>query len=105
MDQTLIKEIEYTDLESLQLSEPNLVFLDIREDYEYEDGHIPGAQHCPMEFVAEQVKSQAKSTPMVLYCQSGRRSGPTAVFLQRERGFTEVYSLKGGYENYLNNQE
>lgn len=105
MDQTLVKEIEYTAIETLQLSQPRLVFLDIREDYEFEDGHIPGAQHCPMEYVLEQVKSQAKSTPIVLYCQSGRRSGPTAVFLERELGFTEVYSLKGGYESFSKNQK
>ena len=100
MDQTLVKEITYVELDQLELQQKDWVFFDIREEYEFEEGHIPGASHCPMEFVSEQVKTLEKATPIVLYCQSGRRSGPTAVFLERECGFSEVFSLKGGYEAY-----
>ncbi len=68
--------------------------LDVREDYEWEAGHIPGATHIPMREVAARLDELPKDADIVTVCRSGNRSGAVAKRLGRQ-GY-RVHNLEGG---------
>jgi rhodanese-related sulfurtransferase len=68
--------------------------VDVREDYEYEAGHIPGSRHADVNELNGIADSLDKSRPVVFYCRSGDRSTmPAQAF--RASGWN-AYSIEGG---------
>lgn len=57
--------------------------LDVREPYEWEAGHIEGADHIPMGELAARQEEIAKDRKVVCVCRSGARSGQVADALVR----------------------
>ena len=74
-----------------------LVILDIRTPDEYADGHIENAIN--IDFYAPDFKKQLaalnRTTPYLLYCRSGGRSGK-ALRMFRDMDFQSVIHLEGG---------
>ncbi len=70
------------------------VVIDVREPWEYEAGHVPGAHLVPLSSLAARVGSWGRSTPLYVICQSGARSARAAALLS-EAGF-DVRSVRGG---------
>ena len=68
--------------------------IDVREDYEYEAGHIAGARHIELPFVATQADTIDRDKPVVFYCRVGSRSSMAAGAFSRA-GY-EAYSMDGG---------
>ena len=75
------------------LSAGHLV-LDVREGFEYVDGHVPGAVPIPMGQLPSRVGELDKATPVFVVCASGNRSASMTDFL-RDAGF-DAYSVAGG---------
>jgi molybdopterin/thiamine biosynthesis adenylyltransferase/rhodanese-related sulfurtransferase len=77
------------------------VFLDVREQDEYEQGAIPGALHIPRGYVEIQVEGRIpdKSQPVVVYCAGGTRSAFAAKALQ-DLGYSDVFSMAGGFNKW-----
>lgn len=75
----------------------NAVIIDVREQSEWDESHIPGAIHIPLGEVKNRlVELEAyKDQPIVMQCRSGRRSA-IAGNLLLEAGFEDVSNLKGG---------
>ncbi|MCH9704714.1 MAG: rhodanese-like domain-containing protein [Proteobacteria bacterium] len=73
------------------------VFLDIRPNAEFLNGHIARSQNIPEGEVAARLPSLAKfrKKSVVVVCQNGLRSRKTVQQLLKE-GFTNVYALTGG---------
>jgi rhodanese-related sulfurtransferase len=67
-------------------------WIDVREPYEFEAGHIPGIEHLPLERLGELDPSDEE--PIVFVCRVGARSGMAAMALRRHG--LEAYSLDGG---------
>ena len=85
-------------IEATQLSNrENAVFLDIREDKEYQGGHIPEAIHIPLSQLSGRVSElgKYKDNPVIAYCRSGNRSNAAGGVLKKN-GFQSVYNLGGG---------
>jgi rhodanese-related sulfurtransferase len=85
-------------VEATQLSNrENAVFLDIREDREYQGGHIPDAIHIPLSQLSDRVSDlrKYKETPVIAYCRTGSRSSSVGGVLKKH-GFENVYNLSGG---------
>ena len=80
----------------------DLVLLDVRTGDEFKTGHLEGA--TLMDFLnegfAKQVQSLDKTKPYLVYCALGGRSKRAVVKL-RELGFTHVYDLAGGFNEWL----
>ncbi len=76
-----------------------VVFVDVRTDAEWSEGHLNGAIHLPLDEVGARAASlfPAKDTPVVLYCRTGRRAESAAEQL-RQLGFTHVSAMIGGYD-------
>ncbi len=72
--------------------------VDVREQHEYEEGHIPGAIHVPRAYLESRIEGKLgdKARPVVLYCASGQRSALAANTLQELLGYEDVASMAGG---------
>ena len=70
------------------------VVIDVREGYEFADGHIPGAMHIPMATVPLRLAEFSTATTPYVVCQSGGRSWQVCAFWERN-GITAV-NVDGG---------
>jgi hydroxyacylglutathione hydrolase len=71
----------------------------VRSQSEWNEGHIPGAQHIMLGYLAERVEEIPTDRPVVVHCQTGARSAIGASILQAE-GFSEVANMMGGYRDW-----
>ncbi|MGE5691385.1 MAG: molybdopterin-synthase adenylyltransferase MoeB [Pseudomonadota bacterium] len=80
------------------------LFLDIREQDEWDEGHIPGAIHVPRGNLESRVESLVpdRSRSIVVYCAAGARSAFAAKTLG-ELGYLDVQSMAGGYTDWKRN--
>jgi len=69
--------------------------LDVREPYEYTDGHVPHARSLPQAELALHLDDLPRDRDILVVCRSGARSTAAARFLKRV-GFDRVYNLQGG---------
>ena len=74
-----------------------VVLLDVREHMELELAALPAAVHIPMREVPARLAELDRSTPLVVMCHSGVRSGRVAEYLLGN-GFSQVFNLRGGIE-------
>jgi molybdopterin/thiamine biosynthesis adenylyltransferase/rhodanese-related sulfurtransferase len=74
------------------------VLVDVREQHEFEEAHLPGAIHVPRGHLESRIEGKVgdKSRPVVLYCASGQRSALAANTLQQLLGYEDVASMTGG---------
>ena len=75
------------------------VLLDVRENDEWDAGHIPGAKHIPrgyLESRVEGVVGSDRSQRVIIYCASGQRSALAANTLKQLLGYENVASMNGG---------
>ena len=87
-------------LAKLQAGE-RFILLDVREDSEWAEGHLPSAHHMGKGVIERDIEQAIpeKDTPIVLYCGGGFRSALTADNLQR-MGYSDVTSLDGGWRGW-----
>jgi len=93
-----VERIELIDPEELARraggEEPPLI-LDVRNNAEYSDEHIPGSLHIPYGEIAERVDEIPRDRTVAAICRGGKRSGLAASILRRE-GFEEVVHVGQG---------
>ena len=73
------------------------LFIDVREDREWEQDHAAGAEHLGRGIIERDIEKTApdKDAEIVLYCGGGFRSALAADNLQK-MGYTNVLSMAGG---------
>jgi molybdopterin/thiamine biosynthesis adenylyltransferase/rhodanese-related sulfurtransferase len=88
--------------ELIESEEPVLV--DVREQDEWDEGHIPGAVHIPRGRLESRIERAApdSSRRVIVYCSGGSRSAFAAKTLG-ELGYTDVVSLAGGFTDWKRN--
>jgi len=69
--------------------------IDIREEHEVVIFNI-GGKHIPMDSVLKNANYIEKNIPVVIHCQSGRRSAAVVYALQQKFGYDNLFSLEGG---------
>ena len=74
--------------------------IDVRRRAEWDEGHLPQAQHLYLGDLVELTRDLPRDTPLVVHCQGGTRSAIAASLLQAQ-GFTNVANMTGGYEAWL----
>lgn len=72
-----------------------IMLLDVRQGWEYEEFHLPGARLMPLPDLADRLGELDKDMALIVYCQSGVRS-MAASRLLAGHGFNDVYNLVGG---------
>jgi rhodanese-related sulfurtransferase len=80
------------------------IVLDVREQSEYDAGHVLNSKLIPLGKLKERMGEleKYKDQPIVVLCRSGNRSG-TACFLLGKNGFTQAYNLAGGVHVWQKN--
>lgn len=80
---------------------PATHLIDVREKYEWDEGHVPGAVHVPRGYLELRIENAVpdKSAPILLYCAGGVRSVLAARTLQ-EMGYSNVASMAGGFTGW-----
>ena len=73
------------------------IIVDVREDSEWNEQHIPGAIHIPLGQLSERLSElkQYKDSPVITQCRSGGRSAQ-AFDVLKSAGFSKVYNMDGG---------
>ena len=71
------------------------VVLDVREPWEYQQGHIPGAVLVPLGSLSSLVENLDINQPVVVVCATGNRSVSAAALLGRKK-FEKIYNVLGG---------
>jgi sulfur-carrier protein adenylyltransferase/sulfurtransferase len=80
------------------------VWVDVREQDEWDEGHIPGAVHVPRGNLESRIEAVVpdRSTPVVIYCASAARSAFAAETLDA-LGYEQPVSLEGGFTEWKRN--
>lgn len=79
-----------------------VIILDVREQNEYDSGHIPGAVLLPVGTIDEDTAAAVipeQDSTVLVYCRSGNRS-KTASSALAELGYTNIYEF-GGINTWL----
>ena len=95
---TRVKECTVDDVRARRVAGEAFVLVDVREESEFANGHIPGAVHIGKGVIERDIEAKVPdpATPLVLYCGGGFRSALAADALQK-MGYTNVISMDGGW--------
>jgi rhodanese-related sulfurtransferase len=98
---TRVKETNVEDVKRRMESAEKFLLVDVREDNEWANGHLPGAVHMGRGIIERDIETKVPetSTKMILYCGGGYRSALVADNLQK-MGYTNVESMDGGWRGW-----
>ena len=91
------QQITAEEAKSMMVEQPDAVILDVREQDEYDAGHIPGAVLLPVGTINEETAASAipeNDTVVLVYCRSGNRSKTASQSLV-DLGYTQIYEFGG----------
>lgn len=74
--------------------------IDVRSSTQFHTKHILGARNFQMAQFKESLSSLRKDKPVLLYDTIRTQGIPKAVSLLKKAGFTDIYVLEGGFENW-----
>lgn len=92
----------YEDIDPYELmrrvDELDAPVIDVREAWEYQMGHVPGAIHVPMHQIPDRLDDIQDGT--VFVCASGNRSGQVCAWLAAN-GKKDLANLAGGTQGWM----
>lgn len=96
-----VDEITISDVNALLKSNTLPLLIDVREDSEWQQDHLPHAKHLGRGVIERDIETVIpdKNTVMILYCGGGYRSVLAAESLQK-MGYGKIYSMRGGYRGW-----
>jgi rhodanese-related sulfurtransferase len=99
---TRVRETNVTDVKTRMESGEKFLLVDVREDNEWANGHLPGAVHMGRGIIERDIEAKMPetSTKIILYCGGGFRSALVADNLQK-MGYTSVESMDGGWRGWM----
>jgi rhodanese-related sulfurtransferase len=71
----------------------------VREDYEWEAGHVDGAVHIPLDALPERLDDLDPDQDLAVICRTGGRSARATAWLE-SHGYTAV-NVNGGMGAWL----
>ena len=93
------KRIPPADAQALR--ERGAVVVDIRDPQTYALSHISGSRHLDNHSLHDFITQADLDAPLVVVCYHGNSSQSAAAYLVSQ-GFSDVYSLDGGFELWRN---
>lgn len=73
----------------------DVVMIDVREQFEYDEAHIPGVTLIPMSELEQRVNEIPRDKTVILSCRSGNRSSDVQAYLE-SLGYDNVHDMQGG---------
>jgi phage shock protein E len=77
------------------MNRDDVVLIDVRDQSEYDEVHIPNITLIPLETVPDSLDQIPTDKTVIVTCRSGNRSGQATEFL-RQQGFDNVHNMEGG---------
>ncbi len=105
-DPTNIGHYLQADQVNEMIDDPNTLFVDMRNHYEYEVGHFKNAIEVPSNTFREQLPmvvhmlQNYKQKNIVMYCTGGIRCEKASAYM-RYNGFKNIYHVEGGIIQYV----
>lgn len=95
-----VTEIQAPELPFQLQKKPGAALIDVREESEYEAGHVRGAVHLGKGIIERDIETRYpdKTAPLYLYCGGGFRSILAADNLGK-MGYENVISIDGGWRS------
>jgi len=97
-----VKETNVADVKRRSDAGEKFVLVDVREDNEWANGHLPGAVHLGKGIIERDIVQRVPdaNAKIILYCGGGFRSVLAAENLQK-MGYTNVESMDGGWRGWV----
>ena len=97
-----VKETNVADVKRRMDTAEKFVLVDVREESEWAQGHLPGAIHLGKGIIERDVEQSVPDAgaKIILYCGGGFRSALAADNLQK-MGYTNVESMDGGWKGWI----
>ncbi len=96
-----MKRINCEDARTLiETSGSGVQIVDIRDEQSYAQGHMDGAVHIGGSNLQAFIDDAELEQPLIVCCYHGHMSLSAAAYFE-EQGFAEVYSLDGGYTEWV----
>lgn len=96
-----MKSISATELNEWKKSGKSFQLIDIRESYEVDTCAI-GGETIPMAEILDNIAAIRNDIPVVIHCNSGKRSAAVIYALEQKTNLQNLYSLEGGIMAWVN---
>ncbi len=96
----VVPQITVYDLAGWLEERPELVVIDVREPFEWREGHIEGAVHLPMLEAVRRSSEVPPDCPKAVLCSGGLRSS-TVISALKRHGTRGWYNVSGGMTAWL----
>lgn len=94
-----VKEVSPLEVKKMIDSGNPVQLIDVREPIEFELSNIGGI-NIPLALISDGVKTIDRKIPVVVHCQSGRRSLKAILQLQQEHHFSNLLNMRGGLKGW-----
>jgi len=91
-----IERLALDDLPERARANPDLQILDVREQSEWDAGHIPGSAFKPWHDIDGVPEGVDAARPVAVICESGQRGATAASVLQRHGARQVIHVIEGG---------
>jgi glyoxylase-like metal-dependent hydrolase (beta-lactamase superfamily II)/rhodanese-related sulfurtransferase len=91
-----VERLPIGELKERMDDDPDMQVLDVREQSEWDDGHIPGSIHMPYHDIHQMPDGLDPQKPVAVLCASGQRSAVAASLLQRFGAKQPIHVVDGG---------
>jgi rhodanese-related sulfurtransferase len=101
MTDDLMANIEITprEVKDLLALDDKILFLDVREQWEYDTAHLAGSVLIPLREVPGNLQRIENSDQVIVFCHHGMRSLDAAAWL-RSQGVESARSMAGGIDRW-----
>ena len=82
-------------LSATRMINDGAVIVDVRDNGEFNGGHLPNARNIPVVDLEKRVGELPSGKPVLVVCATGQRAG-RAITALRKAGRDQVFSLEGG---------
>lgn len=97
-----VKDIEPAELNELIVDGSGLQIVDVREPWEFMQGHVPNARLVPLGQLMNRIDELNPEQPVAVICATGSRSQSAAALFGRQ-GFKTIYNVRGGTYGWMQN--
>ncbi len=91
-----VPQISVHDLATWREEQPDLLVVDVREPFEWDEGHVGGAVHLPMREAEQRLGEVPAGRPKAVLCAGGLRSSTVISVLKRRGADGPWYNVTGG---------
>jgi len=91
--------VEVEDMAHWVLSAEPMTVVDVRDEHEWTEGHVPGAMHMYVPDVTARADEIPREAPVAVHCASGYRAGIAASLLE-QAGLKRIIHVHGEYSDW-----